>query len=39
MTTPKIQLAGVTKSFDGKQVLRGIDVAVEAQESLCIIGT
>ena len=39
MTTPKIQLAGATKSFDGKQVLRGIDVAVEAQESLCIIGT
>ena len=39
MTTPKIQLAGVTKSFDGKQVLRGIDVTVEAQESLCIIGT
>ena len=39
MTTPKIQLAGVTKSFDGKQVLRGIDVAVEAQESLCISGT
>ena len=39
MTTPKIQLAGVTKSFDGKQVLRDIDVTVEAQESLCIIGT
>jgi phospholipid/cholesterol/gamma-HCH transport system ATP-binding protein len=39
MTTPKIQLAGVTKSFDGKKVLCGIDVAVEAQESLCIIGT
>lgn len=39
MTTPKIKLAGVTKSFDGKQILRGIDVSVEAQESLCIIGT
>lgn len=39
MTTPKIELAGVTKSFDGKQILRGIDVSVEAQESLCIIGT
>lgn len=39
MKTPKIELAGVTKSFDGKQILRGIDVSVEAQESLCIIGT
>ena len=39
MTTPKIELAGVTKSFDGKQILRGIDVSVEAQDSLCIIGT
>ena len=39
MTTPKIELAGVTKSFDGNQILRGIDVSVEAQESLCIIGT
>jgi len=39
MTTPKIELAGVTKSFDGKQILRGIDVSVDAQESLCIIGT
>lgn len=39
MTTPKIELAGVTKSFDGKQILRGIDISVEAQESLCIIGT
>ncbi|MDB2390257.1 ATP-binding cassette domain-containing protein [Alphaproteobacteria bacterium] len=39
MTTPKIELAGVTKSFDGKQILRGIDISVKAQESLCIIGT
>jgi phospholipid/cholesterol/gamma-HCH transport system ATP-binding protein len=39
MPTPKIQLAGVTKSFDGKQVLRGVDISVDAEESLCIIGT
>jgi len=39
MSTPKIELAGVTKSFDGKQVLRGVDISVDAEESLCIIGT
>lgn len=39
MTTPKIELKGVTKSFDGKQILRGINISVDAQESLCIIGT
>lgn len=39
MPTPKIELAGVTKSFDGKQILRGIDISVDAEESLCIIGT
>ena len=39
MPTPKIELAGVTKSFDGKQVLRGVDITVDAEESLCIIGT
>lgn len=39
MPTPKIELAGVTKSFDGKQILRGVDISVDAEESLCIIGT
>ena len=39
MTTPKIELTGVTKSFDGKQILRGVDISVDAEESLCIIGT
>ena len=39
MSTPKIELAGVTKSFNGKQVLRGVDISVDAEESLCIIGT
>ena len=39
MSTPKIELTGVTKSFDGKQVLRGVDISVDAEESLCIIGT
>ena len=36
---PKIELAGVTKSFDANHVLRGIDFTVNPQESLVIIGT
>ena len=35
---PKIELAGVTKSFDANHVLRGIDFTVNPQESLVIIG-
>ncbi len=37
--TPKIVMSGVTKSFGDKQVLRGIDIEVTAEESLAIIGT
>ena len=36
---PKIILQGMTKSFGDKQVLRGIDLEVAAEESLAIIGT
>jgi phospholipid/cholesterol/gamma-HCH transport system ATP-binding protein len=36
--TPKIQLAGVTKSFGSKHVLRGIDLSVNKGESVVIIG-
>ena len=36
---PKIVLEGMTKSFGDKQVLRGIDLEVAAEESLAIIGT
>ena len=32
-------MRGVTKSFGYKQVLRGIDIEVAAEESLAIIGT
>ena len=32
-------MSGVTKSFGDKQVLRGIDIEVAAEESLAIIGT
>ena len=39
MSTPKIVLEGMTKSFGDKQVLRGIDLEVAPEESLAIIGT
>jgi len=35
----KIKLQGVTKSFDGNAVLKGIDLSVAPQESVVIIGT
>lgn len=35
---PKIELAGVTKSFDNKHVLKGIDLTVGKGESVVIIG-
>jgi len=38
-TPPKIQMAGVTKTFGTKSVLRGIDLNVGAEESLVLIGT
>jgi len=36
--TPAIELRGVFKSFDGNRVLRGLDLAIRAGESLAIIG-
>ena len=36
---PKIELSGVTKSFNSNHVLKGIDLSVAPQESLVIIGT
>jgi len=38
MSTPKIQLIGVRKRFGSKVVLDGIDLTVDAQSSLVIIG-
>ncbi len=35
----KIELRGVTKSFDGLSVLKGINLQVAAKESLVVIGT
>ncbi|RZO31667.1 MAG: ATP-binding cassette domain-containing protein [SAR116 cluster bacterium] len=36
---PKIEMRDVVKSFGSKRVLKGIDLAVNAEESLALIGT
>ncbi len=36
---PKITIENLVKHFDGKIVLKGINLTVEAGQSLCIIGT
>jgi phospholipid/cholesterol/gamma-HCH transport system ATP-binding protein len=38
MTTPKIQLIGVKKRFGSKVVLDGVDLTIDPQSSLVIIG-
>ncbi|MBS0542081.1 MAG: ATP-binding cassette domain-containing protein [Proteobacteria bacterium] len=38
MTTPKISLRGVTKSFGAKKVLQGVDLDVAPGESVVVIG-
>lgn len=38
-TAPKIEMRDVVKSFGSKHVLKGIDLAVNAEESLALIGT
>jgi len=37
-TVPAIDLVGLAKTFDGNQVLRGVDLTVRPGESLTIIG-
>jgi phospholipid/cholesterol/gamma-HCH transport system ATP-binding protein len=39
MAVPKIEMRGVVKSFGSKHVLKGIDLSVNAEESLALIGT
>ena len=36
---PKIELTGVSKSFDANHVLKGVNLTVAPRESLVIIGT
>jgi phospholipid/cholesterol/gamma-HCH transport system ATP-binding protein len=38
MTTPKIEISGLTKSFGAKKVLDGIDLTIPQGESLVVIG-
>ena len=37
-TVPAVDLVGLTKAFDGNQVLRGVDLQIRPGESLTIIG-
>jgi polar amino acid transport system ATP-binding protein len=39
MTTPKLELQGVSKAFDGKPVLRDVDLVVAPHEVVCLIGS
>ena len=39
IAVPKIEMQGVIKSFGSKRVLNGIDLSVNAEESLALIGT
>ncbi|MEI6689668.1 MAG: amino acid ABC transporter ATP-binding protein [Thermoleophilia bacterium] len=38
MSTPVLEIQGVTKAFDGKPVLRGIDLKVEEHTAVVMIG-
>ncbi len=39
MTTPKLELRGVWKAFDDKEVLRDVDLVVNLHEVVCLIGS
>jgi len=39
MTTPKLELQGVSKAFDDKSVLRDVDLIVAPHEVVCLIGS
>ncbi|MBI5156854.1 MAG: amino acid ABC transporter ATP-binding protein [Acidimicrobiia bacterium] len=39
MTPPKLLLRGVAKSFEGKEVLRAVDLDVAPHQVVCLIGT
>lgn len=38
MPGPRLELRGVTKSFDGIDVLKGIDLTIAPDEMVCLIG-
>ncbi len=39
MTIPKLELRGVWKAFDDKEVLRDVDLVVNQTEVVCLIGS
>ena len=39
MSTPKLELQGVSKAFDGKPVLRDVHLVVAPHEVVCLIGS
>ena len=39
MTTSKLELQGVSKAFEGKAVLREVDLTVQPHEVVCLIGS
>jgi polar amino acid transport system ATP-binding protein len=39
MSTPKLELQGVSKAFDNKPVLRDVDLVVAPHEVVCLIGS
>ncbi len=39
MTTPKLELRGVWKAFDDKEVLRDVDLVVNQHDVVCLIGS
>lgn len=39
MSEPKLSIRGVSKSFDGKEVLRDVDLDVASHEVVCLIGS
>jgi polar amino acid transport system ATP-binding protein len=39
MTAPKLELRGVWKAFDDKQVLRDVDLLVDHHDVVCLIGS
>ena len=38
MTSPTIEIRGLTKRFGDHEVLRGVDLTVAASEVVCLIG-
>ena len=38
MSTPVIEIAGVTKAFDEREVLKGVDLTIDEHQAVALIG-